>query len=319
MKRIVSPNAARFLKGNTKTSVAALLALSVFTNDRNEKEHGRHAGWQDRLFQPSRTNTEARQKISLQTTGPSEKTSEKIKEYDFIIIGNGNAGKKAVQQLHQLCPRASIAVIDALRYVENVDNSNLHYYPYPATGFNPKTQVVELPEMDIRLKYRHSILLATGSRGAPPPSSLIDTLALSRVLEFRPTEISANLNRPVVPPETVRRLALLAATQEAKVCVLGSGWEALELAAAAVKTGKSSPELFFGSAAPLCHVLPRYLSTAVTKRLRNEGIKVHERTLVRYVSHHDASSPSRLEVHSAKAFDMLDTKRCIVDLLVRKF
>jgi hypothetical protein len=118
----------------------------------------------------------------------------------------------------------------------------------------------------------------------------------------------------------------MAASQGATIGVLGSGWEAVELA---VATGvQTRSMLTFGSAGPLSHVLPRYLSTAVMKRLKQQGIvDVQQRSLVRYVAHHEqhvqqspgGKAPSilpRLEVHSAKSYDLLDTQRTLVDLLI---
>jgi hypothetical protein len=251
----------------------------------------------------------------------AEKTSSAsvgIFEYDFVVLGNGNAGKSAIQVLRKQCPGASIALVDPLRPHIQENSTKVDYYPFSSIGFHPPTRTVQLADPNTQLQYRHAILVATGSRGAPPPLTLFDDQILDRVLELRPTDVPGNSKRPVLAPETVRRLALMAASQGAKICVLGSGWEAVELAVAASKAGKEAPLLAFGSAGPLCHILPRYLSTAVTKRLRQQGIDIQERSLVRYVAHNVRHGTPRLEVHAAKSFDMLDTQRFLVDLLVGK-
>jgi hypothetical protein len=243
-------------------------------------------------------------------------------EYDFVVLGSGNAGLSAVKTLRETCPLAKIALVDPLRPVEST-TKKLDYWPHVAVGFDPASRTVQLNNnKGHQLLYRHGILVATGSRGAPPPPSLLDERTLDRVLEIRPTaslESNGKQQRPVVPPHTVRQLTLMAASRGATVGVMGSGWEAVELAAAAAAAAagyNSPPMLTFGSAGPLSHILPRYLSVAVTRRLQQQGVNVQGRSLVRYVAATDESS--RLEVHTAKSYDMLDTKRTSVDLLVGK-
>jgi hypothetical protein len=110
----------------------------------------------------------------------------------------------------------------------------------------------------------------------------------------------------------------MAASQGAKVAVMGSGWDAVELAVAATMVGNNIDQggavLTFGGAGPLSLVLPRYLSTSVTKRLQQQGVQVRDRTLVMYVSH--KQQDSKLELHEARSYDVLDTKRHLIDLLV---
>jgi pyruvate/2-oxoglutarate dehydrogenase complex dihydrolipoamide dehydrogenase (E3) component len=241
----------------------------------------------------------------------------KTLSYDFVVLGCGNAGLSAVKSLRETCPSAKIALVDPLRPVASA-TKKLDYWPHLAVGFDPVSRTVQLSDKSHQLLYRHGILVATGCRGAPPPPSLFDEQTLDhRVLEIRPTESLENLKRPVVPPHTVRQLTLMAASQGATIGVMGSGWEAVELAVAAASAGSKSPIMTFGSAGPLCHILPRYLSVAVTKRLQQQGVDVQRRSLVRYVAT-DHKDESRLEVHTAMSYDMLDTKRTSVDLLVGK-
>jgi hypothetical protein len=210
-----------------------------------------------------------------------------------------------------------------------------------------------------RIAYRESILLATGVRGAPPPESLIDNEAFHRILELKSTQpqlLSRFLNtttyardyssfapsirsNPALSPEGVRQLSLMAASQGAKIGILGSGLEAIELAVACAminkmkqtkqqRKGEESQKvcLSFGSAAPLGTILPRYLSTAVSKRLRSFGVDIEERSLVRYVEHRSKSKiqgsmeentqNEGLEIHLVKSYDSLDTKRYNCDLLI---
>lgn len=250
-----------------------------------------------------------------QRDAPSDQV--KTLEYDFVVLGSGNAGLSAVRTLRETCPSAKIALVDPLRPVTST-TKKLDYWPHLAIGFDPMSRTVQVSDRSHQLRYRHGILVATGSRGAPPPPSLFDEQTLDRVLELRPTENLENRKRPVMPPHTVRQLVLMAASQGATVGVMGSGWEAVELAVAAASAGSKPPMMTFGSAGPLSHILPRYLSVAVTKRLQQKGVDVQHRSLVRYVAT-DHQDESRLEVHTAKAYDMLDTKRTSVDLLVGKW
>lgn len=324
-------------KGGVTAALACWVVGSHYRNagDNSEHDNRRHesdsvsAPFQNilmRLLAVSKLSLEASRRVvplpqphesGKGTTWQDKSTSVKVIEYDFIVLGHGNAGKSAVETLKDQCPGATIALVDPIRSLQSND-SNLQSYRQPALGFHPPSRTVKMADPTFQLKYRHAILVATGTRGAPPPLPLFDQEVLNRVLELRPTEALGNGTRPVLPPETIRELSLMAAAQGAKVCVLGSGWEAIELGAAAAKAGTEMPMIVFGSAGPLSNVLPRYLSTAVTKRLRQEGLDVQERSLVRYVSHHASplTNVTRMEVHIAKSFDFLDTSRKLVDLLV---
>lgn len=246
-------------------------------------------------------------------------TVEPIKtvDYDFIVLGNGNAGLSAVRTLREKCSSAKIALVDPLRAITST-TKKLDYWPHTVTGFDPVTRTVQLNDPTHQLRYQHGILIATGSRGAPPPPSLLDEETMDRVIELRSTSSPDNTARPALSPKTVRQMTLLAASRGATVGVLGSGWEAVELAVAAASVGSKEPMLAFGSAAPLSHILPRYLSTAVTRRLRQQGVDIQPRSLVRYVSLDRQQGRKGLEVHTAKSYDMIDTKRTSVDLLVGK-
>ena len=216
-----------------------------------------------------------------------------------------------------------------------------------------------------RIRFRHSLLIATGVRASPPPASLIDERATERILEYRSTELPSlnqfyfnhgmnnnnntkkgKNNYPILSRVAVKQIALMAAKQNSKVCILGSGIEAIELAAAiaeiqreipsniadskkkkgksnsssnsrSIRSNNSNVSLVFGGAAPLSNILPRYLSTAVSRRLRSQGIDIEDRSLVRYISFSQRNNiHGSLEVHLVKSFDDLDSKRCQADLLI---
>lgn len=289
------------------------------------------------------------------------------KTYDFIVVGNGSAGKSAIRTLSKLCPNASIAIIDPKTAMQenHLSNDNQKatsttYIGQAVTGLDHNARSIKLSDGST-LHFRQSILIATGCRGAPPPSSLIDERAQSRILELRSTEAfgdgHSNLQhhqhkqrRPVMTPDGVRQMTAMAASQGAPVCVMGSGVEALELAATAAaaspditrsgkrrkrkhnKNGNGDKDssvasssgndddakvtLLFGGAGILFNRLPRYLSSAVAKRFKSAGIDVQSRSLVRYVAMHNNQGVEECEVHTAKSFDTMDTRRTRADLLV---
>jgi len=309
-------------------------------------------------------------------------------QVDFIIIGYGNAGQEAVKALQEKCPNASFMIIDpnlmnvpSERDAKRMKIKKVQHLVGSAVGLDhdKKTvlvfasnvedksgtdhKVIPRPGMK-RIRFNQSILIATGSRGAPPPQSLVDEKAMDRVLELRSTsllslhqyylyvklllrqkkieEVANNMTEqsitqedmdgsypryPILPPRGVREIALMAASQGARICILGSGLDALDLAATCVlaKKDDSSVSLVFGSPSPLSTVLPRYLCTAVSKRLKTIGVQIEDRSLIRYVSFKDAdnanasengSSENAVEVHIENSSDGMDTHRRTADLLV---
>ena len=290
--------------------------------------------------------------LATSSTSHTSAADSLQKSYDFIVIGNGNAGQSASRHLSQLCPNASIAVIDPWAQFQEISNDteNATYFSQAVTGLDHNKRTVKLSDGST-LHFRQSVLIATGCRGAPPPSSLIDDRAMSRILELRSTEAflhddheRAQQRRPVMTPDGVRQMTHMAASQGARVCVMGSGVEALELAATAAaassditRSGKrrkrkgdkngngnsggggdddAKVTLLFGGAGILSDRLPRYLSSAVAKRFKSAGIDVQSRSLVRYVAMHNYQGVEECEVHTAKSFDTMDTRRTRADLLV---
>ena len=166
-------------------------------------------------------------------------------------------------------------------------------------------------------------------------------------------------NVPVMDPHSVRALTGMASSQGARLAILGSGCKALELAAYCARLlltggrhrgagidvnvddasdnrgsgGGGGVVLLFGQSGPMSRTLPRYVSSAVTRRLRQHGVEVEERSLTRYVamdrpmsSSHGASDsndsparrrmPPRLELYTVKSYDNLDGRRILADLMV---
>jgi len=316
-------------------------------------------------------------------------------EVDFVIVGYGNAGQEAVKALQKKCPNASIMIVDpnilTVPQVNEKDGKRIKikkvtHLAGSAVGLNhdEKTVLIFASSIDDkkrnhkavpkpgmkRVRFKKSILIATGSRGAPPPQSLVDERVMDRVLELRSTSLLSlhqyytyvkqffrkkkiqeasqmmehsaaqeNMDRPIprfpiLPPRGVREIAIMAASQGARVCILGSGLDALDLAATCVLAKGSANEstkdnstvsLVFGSPSPLSTVLPRYLCTAVSKRLKTIGVQIEDRSLIRYFSYKDGDnanasgnvpSENAVEVHLERSFDGMDTHRRIVDLVI---
>jgi hypothetical protein len=263
-------------------------------------------------------------------------TMETVVMYDFVIVGHGNAGQSALETLQSKCPTAKIAVIDPLRGIPTKvrgrqfttnkkvqDQDQVQHYRDTVCGFNPSTKTVSLlAQNDTQIRYRHGILIATGARGAPPPLELFEQSALARVLELRPTELPNNTKRPMMAPETVRRTVAEAAAKGAKIAVLGSGWEALDLVVlVAEQVGNKNkknkpPTICFASQGPVWHILPNYLSTELRRKLQRRGVDVQDRSYVRYVADIQHLQSRKIELHTAKTYDLLDTRRIVLDLLI---
>ena len=233
---------------------------------------------------------------------------------------------------------------------------NINHLKTHASFIDHGNKVVQLHNTDAVIHFRKSVLLATGSRGSPPPNECIHQNARNRILELRSTSLPSTttslqqnnqmkqeVSLPVLDPPTVRSLSLLAASEGATVAIMGSGFEALELAASlsrmqqqqqrkqtnrGVNNGSNGDNnndnkkviLLFGNAGPMTTRLPRYLSAAVTKRLRQCGIEVEERSMTRYISMESSSTTKaivpQLELYTVKSYDNLDSRRITADLLV---
>lgn len=248
---------------------------------------------------------------------PAPVPTAKVKTYDYVVIGCGNAGRAALQTLRDECPAATIALVDPMQ--SDIASKKLGYYASRAIGLDPRERLVTLDDsVESKIRYKHAVLMATGARGAPPPHYLMEDKAMDRILELRPTVRSEPDQRPVMSPTQVQRKVLRAAATGSRVCVVGSGWEAIDLAvaAAAKAPSRAAPALIFGNSGPLGHVLPSYLSAAVSKRLKSKKIDVQDRTLIRYISNDDQEKKPCLQIYVAKSFDFLDTNRTAANLVV---
>jgi len=281
---------------------------------------------------------------------------------DYIVIGYGKTGQSAVRTIKQLDPTAHIVIIDpSNNYLQQQSSDNndhsssknkrgilnrnkgseIHLHTR-ASYINHNKKLISIHPINNTdttnqsIRYRKSVLIATGSRAAPPPESCVRQDAKDRILELRST--SSSSSSTLLDPTTVRSLSIMAASQLATVSIMGSGFEALELAAycarvsQAANGGQTSSkdeekkvQLLFGNAAPLSNILPRYLSAAVSKRLRQNGIQVEERALTRYISlaydnngiqQEGNKAAPKLEIYTVKSYDSLDSKQLKSDLLV---
>jgi hypothetical protein len=202
-----------------------------------------------------------------------EKVPGNMKSFDFLVIGYGTAGRSACHTLRQLCPKATIAVVDPFVVPLSDDQEDVVFIKSRLTEFDPMVQecyvAIDGEGREQWLSYRHAMLIATGSRGAPPPSYLLDDKALDHIYELRSTivpseritaassisseleidpgtqpsegeepkietctsqdEPQLNTHRPVLSPENVRRLVLQKAAQGSTFVIMGSGWDAIDL------------------------------------------------------------------------------------------
>ncbi|KAL3902396.1 MAG: hypothetical protein SGARI_005855, partial [Bacillariaceae sp.] len=117
-------------------------------------------------------------------------------------------------------------------------------------------------------------------------------------------------------PETVRKTVAEAAAKGAKIAILGSGWEALDLLILAEQKGKKKPSICFASQLPVFNILPNYLSTELRRKLNKRDIDIQDRSYVRYVADIEHLRSRKIELHTARVYDLLDTRRIVLDLLV---
>ena len=251
-------------------------------------------------------------------------------------------------------PHRRIIELDGEDASSSSSSSVPHSTNRSTTSSRPRTS--KIPST---VQYRQAVLIATGARAAPPPTYLIDTTAWPHLWELRSTQhqtlankqrhnpSTANPSDPLQSdqdavsktkpqgPSQVRHAVLQSARHGQRLAILGSGWDAVDLALTAASQpgrppqrqrtrrayyhnnhGKGNPHvsLVFGAAGPMSHVLPPYLSSAVAKRLRVRRIDVQERSMVRYISFDDLQQ--RLELYTAKSYDVLDTNRLPFDKIV---
>jgi len=356
-------NDREVLKFISCIGVLSSVALCVYNQESESWKYDALKGWnQSALGHPMMMATSSTDPNSapLQHTFKLDDSVEPSEEADFIIIGYGNAGKAAAKSLEEKCPRARIMIVDPHSIPSRVlpdsqdhfgrKNVERSHVIGSVVAFDHSKQTIDVFTTHAssmkRLRYKHSIVIASGVRGAPPPESLIDERVTERILELRSTQIPA-LNQyilnqsltdkkaelptrqmfPILPVQSVRQITLMAASQGAKICILGSDLEAVELAigAAAYQKEKRSMNkvcLLFGGSAPLNGMLPKYLSSAVSKRLRAHGIYVAERSLVRYISSIEDGNrkgDGKVEIHMVKSFDTMETKRYQCDFVIGEF
>jgi hypothetical protein len=170
------------------------------------------------------------------------------------------------------------------------------------------------------LELRSTALPSVGDWGHDGCNSTIapesDALTINSAEAERQDE---RLWQPYLSPEDTHRRVMHIAKRGETIGILGSGWDAVDLVVSVAAGTKSSskPTIVFGASGPLSHVLPNYLSTAVSKRLQAKRIQVLDRSLVRYISS-DSRKSSRhaLQLYTAKSFDFLDGKTTTVDWVV---
>lgn len=276
------------------------------------------------------TRSASQKKIGESTTevklAYSPTRFDSCEEFDFIVVGNGTAGRSATEALFRTCPLCSIAIIDPHIGRPKSGASSGKSVRARATFLDPRTRVVRARDLqgEISLRYRCGVLLATGARGAPIPHYLVDDDARERVLELRPTTAPYHLEESLAllpSKQDVKEQVVSGAASGSTIGIVGSGWDALDLATSCRLQSSSQSgrvHLYYGDSLPLKNVLPNYLGAAVSKRLRSRNIVVNDRTIVRYITL--ASRPSKarvpLELHSVKSFDYLDSSIDQLDWLV---
>lgn len=250
------------------------------------------------------------------SVGKNDTSSTKTKSYDFVIVGNGTTGRSAVETLREKCPNATIALIDPLRkpLQQPRRRSRIDFVQDAVVSLDPRQRRIGMVSNGA-INYKYAVLLATGSHGAPPPSYLVEEKAHTNIFELRPTGLDLGRNT-CLPPIEIRTKAIQLAKKGQVIGILGSSWDAVDLAIATAAAGKRTrrPALFFGGSGPLSQTVPTYLSSAIAKRLKQKRVSIHDRTLIRYINHDDVDGS--LQIYSARSYDFLDSSRTLVDHMV---
>lgn len=269
-------------------------------------------------FHSSKTLLEAARVLPSSQNAPFP-SANTAKEYDFVIVGVGTAGMSALLQLQKECPSAKIAAVDPMKKTTN-KGQNVDFFSDKAARLDPAKHLVYL-DANTSLYYKHAVLLATGSRGAPPPTYLVDERAKERIFEMRPT--SWTMGIPSHSAEDIRKRITERARKGESIGILGSGWEALDLAVLASTSAHkpSRTHIFYGSSMPLGRILPSYLGSLISKRLKSKGVHIHDQTMVRYLScpHHVEGSDNDgvpFDVYTANSNDFMDSKKTSLHWLV---
>ena len=140
-----------------------------------------------------------------------KKKKDTIIVADYIIIGYGKAGQSALRTIKELDPTTHIVIIDpsnnylqqqssdndhsskSKRGILNRNNgSEIHLYTR-ANYIDHSNKLINIHPTNNNdtttqsIRYKKSVLIATGSRAAPPPESCVRQDAKDRILELRST------------------------------------------------------------------------------------------------------------------------------------
>ncbi len=204
------------------------------------------------------------------------------RDYDILIIGGGQAGRRAAEGARSAAPEARIGILceeDSLPYdrpglskrvletggdLEGIEPRNAASYRAdridlflndPAHGLDHRARTV-VSASGTRLGYR-KLVLATGSRPRtlPTPFGLAD-----RVFSLRTKADAVGLARRLQPG--------------ARIVIIGAGVIGLEAAAAAVARGARVAVLETSDRA-MGRSLPAEISETLMKRHRQAGVALH--------------------------------------------
>ena len=92
----------------------------------------------------------------------------------------------------------------------------------------------------------------------------------------------------------------------------------MDLVCIAEKEGRKKPTMIFGNPGPVWNILPQYLSSELRKKMEKRGVDIQDRSYVRYVADVNRLYTRKLELHTAKTYDLVETKRTLLDLAIGK-
>ncbi|KAJ1453644.1 hypothetical protein M885DRAFT_567255 [Pelagophyceae sp. CCMP2097] len=254
------------------------------------------------------------------------------REYPFVIVGAGIAGRAALHELLDRRPDARVLVVDAdsvcIRDAEAIaalkrnSKPNVDCVVGCASSIDVEQRLVSVDGRDVR--FGDKCILATGSPPPHVPDDFVDAAIVDRV---------ATLGRGASHDAKILQDVLRRAAAGEHVLIVGAAWPAVELASLAAQaapaetrraakrraaTGEEPPAvvtLLFPEQAPLQARVPRWLGGLLRKRLERRRIDVRVHSQVRYVGPAEDGT-GRLRVYVGRAYDAMQASSVDADFVV---
>eukprot|EP01041_Mallomonas_annulata_P007782 gene7782-15921_t len=233
--------------------------------------------------------------------------------WKYVILGYGVSGQAALNEILQHDKQGSVLVVDPNNSQDSVvTGDNVTLIPSQATHLDVKNRHIKF-QNGFTADFE-KCLISTGRNTTLVKSRYIENAAIPYVYDMRDKDSIGAVSSFV--------------HRGHHVSIIGEDWSAtllsIRLNAEAISAGyQGTVSLLLPSSGPWGGVLPRYLCTALSRRLSARGIEVLPYSQIRYISSPDAL-PSKLTVHTspniglfvAKSYDALQTAAFGTDVVL---